>query len=165
MKAAFDYGDEVRVIRNVRNDGTYPGKEIGEFLLRRGSVGYVQNVGTYLQEYTIYSVHFVNEDLLIGCKEEELIPASDPWLPSKYEFREKVTTNKPLSIKGEVVVEQGAVGEILKVLRDIDKVVHYHVRFPGRTLQVPEPVLAPVAESKAEDVRQKQRVKAAADPE
>ena len=45
MKAAYDFGDEVRVIRNVRNDGTYPGKEVGEFLLRRGSVGYVQNVG------------------------------------------------------------------------------------------------------------------------
>lgn len=150
MKAAFDYGDEVRVIRNVRNDGTYPGKEIGEFLLRRGSVGYVQNVGTYLQEYTIYSVHFVEEDLLIGCKEEELVPASDPWVPSLYEFRDKVTTTVPLSIKGEVVVEPGAAGEVLKVLRDVGSVAQYHVRFPGRTLQVPEPVLTPLTVIKGE---------------
>lgn len=150
MKAAYNYGDEVRVIRNVRNDGTYPGKEVGEFLLRRGSVGYVQNVGTYLQEYTIYSVHFVEEDVLIGCKEEELIPASDPWVPSLYEFRDKVTTTKPLSIKGEVVVQPGDHGEVLKILRDEGPVVQYHVRFPGRTLQVPEPVLVPLTVTKNE---------------
>jgi len=150
MKAAYNFGDEVRVTRNVRNDGTYPGKEVGEFLLRRGSVGYVQNIGTYLQEYTIYSVHFVEEDVLIGCKEEELIPASDPWVPSLYEFRDKVTTTKPLSIKGEVIVEPGMPGEVLKVLRDVGPVVQYHVRFPGRTLQVPEPVLTPLTVSREE---------------
>jgi nitrogen fixation protein NifZ len=159
MKAAYDYGDEVRVIRNVRNDGTYPGKEVGEFLLRRGSVGYVQNVGTYLQEYTIYSVHFVEEDLLIGCKEEELVPASDPWVPSLYEFRDKVTTTKPLSIKGEVIVEAGAPGEVLKVLRDVGPVVQYHVRFPGRTLQVPESVLTPLTVSREEERKLKQKQK------
>ena len=141
MKPHYDYGDEVRVTRNVRNDGTYPGKEVGEFLLRRGSVGYVQNVGTYLQEYTIYSVHFVEADVLVGCKEDELIPASDPWVPSLFEFRDKVNANIPLSIHGEVVVEPGTTGEVLKVLRDESVVVQYHVRFPGRTLQVPESAL------------------------
>ena len=150
MKPHYDYGDEVRVTRNVRNDGTYPGKEVGEFLLRRGSVGYVQNVGTYLQEYTIYSVHFVEADVLVGCKEDELVPASDPWVPSLYEFRDKVNTTIPLAIRGEVVVEPGATGEVLKVLRDEGEVVQYHVRFPGRTLQVPESVLvaAPVINEK-----------------
>jgi nitrogen fixation protein NifZ len=141
MKPHYNYGDEVRVTRNVRNDGTYPGKLTGEFLLRRGSVGYVQNVGTYLQEYTIYSVHFVEADVLVGCKEEELIPASDPWVPSLFEFRDKVNATIPLSIRGEVVVEPGMTGEVLKVLRDESEVVQYHVRFPGRTLQVPESAL------------------------
>ena len=37
----FEYGDEVRVIRNVRNDGTYPGMDTGSLLIRRGSVGCV----------------------------------------------------------------------------------------------------------------------------
>ncbi len=156
MKAQYQYGDEVRVTRNVRNDGTYPGKEVGEFLLRRGSVGYVQNIGTYLQEYTIYSVHFVEEDVLIGCKEEELVPAGDPWVPSLYEFRDKVTTTIPLSIKGEVIVEPGVPGEVLKVLRDTEKmVVNYHVRFPGRTLQVPESALTPVTVSREEARKRK----------
>ena len=56
----FDYGDEVRVVRNVRNDGTYPGLDVGAFLVRRGSTGYVMNVGTFLQDHVIYSVHFLN---------------------------------------------------------------------------------------------------------
>ena len=140
MKPHFQYGDEVRVTRNVRNDGTYPGIETGAPLIKRGSVGYVQNIGTYLQEYTIYSVHFVEQDLLVGCKEEELLAADAPWVPSLFEFRDKVESRIPLAMKGEVIVSQGDVGEVLKVLRD-EAEVSYHVRFPGRTLLVPENAL------------------------
>ena len=142
MKPIFQYGDEVRVTRNVRNDGTYPGIETGAPLIKRGSVGFVQNIGTYLQDYTIYSVHFVEQDLLVGCKEEELLSASDPWVPSLYEFRDKVECSIPLGMNGEVIVNPGAVGEILKVIRE-ESGVNYHVRFPGRTLLVPEKALQP----------------------
>lgn len=31
-------GEHVRATRHVRNDGTYPGKEIGENLVRKGDV-------------------------------------------------------------------------------------------------------------------------------
>lgn len=118
MKPRFDFGDEVRVTRNVRNDGTYPGIDTGELLIRRGSVGHVQNIGTYLQEYTIYSVHFVEQDLLVGCKEDEVIPADAPWNPSIFEFRDKVKPTKPLAINGEVIADSDTEGEVLKVLRD-----------------------------------------------
>lgn len=141
MRPSYDYGDEVRLVRNVRNDGTYPGKEIGEPLVRRGSIGHVQSVGTYLQDYIIYGVHFLEQDILVGCREEELISIHEPWVPSKYEFREKVLAAIPLSINGEVIVAEGDKGEILKVLRDQPGEVQYHVRFPGRTLQVPESAL------------------------
>ena len=141
MRPQYDYGDEVRVMRNVRNDGTYPGLETGAPLLKRGSVGYVQSVGTYLQEYIIYSVHFMPEDILVGCKEEELIPADQEWVPSEFEFRDKVKAKKQLSVKGEVLVNLNDQGEVLKVLRDMPNGVHYHVRFPGRTLLVPETAL------------------------
>lgn len=43
----FEFGEAVRVTRNVRNDGTYPGREIGDLLIRRGSVGHVIEVGTF----------------------------------------------------------------------------------------------------------------------
>lgn len=148
----WDYGDQVRVIRNVRNDGTYPGLEVGAPLVRRGSVGYVVNVGTFLQDQVIYSVHFLNEQRMVGCREEELISADAPWTPSRFEFRDKVLSRINLSVNGEIVAAQGAEGEIIKVLRHDDpSQVQYHVRFPGRTLQVPENVLLPVNNEEESD--------------
>lgn len=149
-KPRFEYGEEVRVTRNVRNDGTYPGMEIGDFLVRRGSVGHVTNIGTFLQDQIIYSIHFVDEGKMVGCREEELIGADEPWNPSMFEFRDKVTPTIPLAINGEVIAEPGTQGEILKVLREVQPMA-YHVRFPGRTLQVPESVLAPFEAKKEQE--------------
>ena len=147
----FDYGDPVRVIRNVRNDGTYPGLEVGAFLVRRGSVGYVQNVGTFLQDQVIYSVHFLEEQKLVGCREEELIPADAPWVPSRFEFRDKVRSRLTLAVNGEIVAPAGSGGEVLKVIRDEEaNRVLYHVRFPGRTLLVPEASLEKLESSGAD---------------
>ncbi len=143
MRPQYDFGDAVRVLRSVRNDGTYPGLDRGKLLVRRGSVGYVQNVGTFLQDQIIYSVHFMDIDRIIGCRAEELQPEKDPWVPSRFEFRERVVAALPLGKQGEVVVEQGAEGEIQKVLRDKPEGVFYHVRFSGRTLQVPESAIEP----------------------
>lgn len=139
----FEFGEAVRVIRNVRNDGTYPGKPVGELLIRRGSVGHVIEVGTFLQDQVIYTVHFLDQGRMVGCRAEELIPADAEWTPSRFEFRDKVICTINLSVKGEIVASQGSEGEILKILRDLDP-VQYHVRFPGRTLQVPENILEAV---------------------
>ena len=136
----------MRVIRNVRNDGTFPGLEMGNLLVRRGSVGYVKDVGSYLQDQLIYSVHFFEDNRMVGCREEELQLESDPWNPSRFEYHDKVTPSVPLAINGEIIAQPGSVGEIQKVLRDIPGGVAYHVRFPGRTLQVPEHVLDPAGE-------------------
>lgn len=149
----YDYGDAVRVVRNVRNDGTYPGLDMGAFLVRRGSVGYVQNVGTFLQDQVIYSVHFLNEQKIVGCREEELIPADEPWQPSRFEFRDKVVSLVGFAVEGELVAAAGAEGEVLKVLRDYDpEQVYYHVRFPGRTLLIPEKSLARANGEPDEDI-------------
>lgn len=138
----FDFGEAVRVTRNVRNDGTYPGMPVGELLVRRGSVGHVIEMGTFLQDQVIYTVHFLEQGRMVGCRAEELIPADAAWNPSRFEFRDKVICRIDLGIHGQVIVDQGAEGEILKVLRD-SLPLQYHVRFPGRTLQVPETVLEP----------------------
>jgi hypothetical protein len=55
MNARWEYGEAVRLTRNVRNDGTYPGLDPGAPLVRRGSIGYVVDVGTFLQDQVIYS--------------------------------------------------------------------------------------------------------------
>ncbi|MDD2885778.1 MAG: nitrogen fixation protein NifZ [Dechloromonas sp.] len=152
MNARWDYGEAVRLTRNVRNDGTYPGLDPGAPLVRRGSIGYVVDVGTFLQDQIIYSVNFLDEGKIVGCREEELIGADDPWTPSLFEFREKVRTSKQLAIDGEVLVALGAVGEVIKVIRDAPGGVNYHIHFdslPGRVLQIPEGLLESIATSTA----------------
>jgi nitrogen fixation protein NifZ len=147
MHNKWDLGDAVRVTRNVRNDGTYPGAETGALLIRRGSIGNVVDVGTFLQDQIIYSVHFLDDRRIVGCREEELMGAEEHWVPSAYEFRQKVRAAKTLASQGQTLVEAGAIGEILKVLRDAPGGVAYHVHFdslPGRPLVVSEGALAPL---------------------
>lgn len=154
MNARWDYGEAVRVTRNVRNDGTYPGMNPGDFLIRRGSVGFVVDVGTFLQDQVIYSVNFLDEGRIVGCREEELIGADEPWTPSRFEFREKVKAVKGLSVGGEVLIEPGAEGEVVKVIRDNPDGVTYHIHFdslPGRVLQIPEALLEPRTPVEAAD--------------
>jgi nitrogen fixation protein NifZ len=141
-RPVFEYGDAVRVIRNVRNDGTYPGMKTGDFLVRRGSVGFVRDVGTFLQDQIIYTVHFLEEGRVVGCREEELIAESAPWVPSRFEFREQVFAAKHLAAGGSVIVKRGAQGEVIKVLRDTDVGVVYHVLFDTRVWRVPEAALS-----------------------
>lgn len=141
MKPRFDYGTAVRVIRNVRNDGTYPGLATGDLLVRRGSVGYVMNVGTFLQDQIIYTVHFLDQGRIVGCREEELIGAEEPWTPSRFETRERVRARIDLAMQGEVIARAGTEGEVMRVLRDASAGVQYHVHFPGHVVQVPETAL------------------------
>jgi nitrogen fixation protein NifZ len=77
MEQRFDFGEAVRLTRNVRNDGTFPGLEVGNLLIRRGSVGYVMNVGTFLQDQVIYTVNFLDHGRIVGCREEEQQPADE----------------------------------------------------------------------------------------
>ncbi|MGW8309968.1 MAG: nitrogen fixation protein NifZ [Thiogranum sp.] len=147
MRPKYHEGDAVRVTRNVRNDGTFPGMDIGTLLVRRGSVGYIRDVGTFLQDQLIYSVHFFDSSRIVGCREQELQEASAPWNPSRFEYRDRVTPRIQLGLKGTVVAAPGDPGEVEKVLRDTPGDVAYHVRFKGRTLQVPETALDPVDET------------------
>ena len=43
----YEYGQKVRSSCGVRNDGTFPGKEIGEVLVKKGEEGYVILIGTF----------------------------------------------------------------------------------------------------------------------
>lgn len=138
MLPEFEFGDEVRIIRNVRNDGTYPGLSTGTLLVRRGSTGFVMNVGTFLQDQLIYTVNFLELNKIVGCREEELISINEVWIPSKFESREKVRSRITLTVRGEVRVTPGMEGEILKVFRDENDGVQYHVIFHDQVLQVPE---------------------------
>ena len=68
----YEYGQKVRSNRVVRNDGTFPGKEIGEVLVKKGEEGYVISIGTFLQQFYIYGVEFLGTGYRVGMKRKEL---------------------------------------------------------------------------------------------
>ncbi|HIJ61507.1 MAG TPA: nitrogen fixation protein NifZ [Rhodospirillaceae bacterium] len=68
----FDQGDKVVAEREVRNDGTFPGVAMGVVLIRKGEVGYVHSIGTYLNRYYIYGVEFLGHPRLVGMRAGEL---------------------------------------------------------------------------------------------
>jgi nitrogen fixation protein NifZ len=81
----FSFGEKVRAKRTIRNDGTYAGKEIGDVLAKKGEEGYVVSIGTFLQQFYIYGVEFVESGNRVGMKRKELLPvnphAEDEDLP------------------------------------------------------------------------------------
>jgi nitrogen fixation protein NifZ len=68
----FDIGDKVRLRKLIKNDGTFPGRELGVVLANKGDIGYVASIGTFLQRSYIYAVHFLDTGYIIGCKKREL---------------------------------------------------------------------------------------------
>lgn len=100
MAAGWDYGDAVRVTRNMRSDGTFPGVPTGDLLVRRGRIGHVRGVGTFLQDQIIYSVHFLDEGRLVGCREDELIDTDEAWIENRFEVRQRVRARRPLAVGG-----------------------------------------------------------------
>jgi nitrogen fixation protein NifZ len=68
----FNYGEKVRSRKTVRNDGTFPGKEIGDILVKKGDVGYVASIGTFVQQFYIYGVEFIVHGYRVGMKGREL---------------------------------------------------------------------------------------------
>lgn len=68
----FNLGEKVKANRTVRNDGTYAGKEIGDVLAKKGEVGYVVSIGTFLQQFYVYGVEFLQTGNRVGMKCKEL---------------------------------------------------------------------------------------------
>jgi nitrogen fixation protein NifZ len=68
----YDYGAKVVARFNIRNDGTFRGRDIGELLVKKGDVGYVASIGTFLQQYYIYGVDFYERGNLVGMRSKEL---------------------------------------------------------------------------------------------
>lgn len=74
---AFNFGQKVRSRKMVRNDGTFPGKEIGDILVKKGDIGFVAGIGTYLQQFYIYAVDFYEHGYRVGMKAHELEPLQE----------------------------------------------------------------------------------------
>ncbi len=48
------------------------GREIGEIVVKKGDVGYVRDIGMYLQRYYVYAVEFVDRGTIVGMRAREL---------------------------------------------------------------------------------------------
>ena len=68
----FAYGERVIARSVVRNDGTYNGCDVGAVLVKKGEIGYVININTFLQQFYIYAVDFVDSGHRVGMRAKEL---------------------------------------------------------------------------------------------
>jgi len=68
----FSYGERVIARSVIRNDGTYNGRDVGEVLVHKGEIGYVININTFLQQYYIYAVDFVESGHRVGMRAKEI---------------------------------------------------------------------------------------------
>jgi nitrogen fixation protein NifZ len=134
--AQFDYGAPVRLVRSVRDDGSFPGKQRGDLLVRKGALGYVRDVGTILQDQVIYQVYFMELGYTVGCRAQELISGDDPWIESEFEFGDWVEAASTLVMAGKLLAQVGERGQVMSVRRDLSPLL-YEVLFGARMLQVP----------------------------
>ena len=143
--AQFDYGAPVRLVRAVRDDGSFPGKQRGDLLVRKGTLGYVRDVGTILQDQVIYQVHFMELGYTVGCREQELIPITQPWLAGNLQYGDSVTCQMALAVNGDVVVSAGQRGRVEATDRG-ELGDSYTVDFSGRWFRVPAQAIALIEE-------------------
>ncbi|MEY2687408.1 MAG: hypothetical protein RL375_1606 [Pseudomonadota bacterium] len=68
----FAMGERVVSRTVIRNDGTYTGKDIGDVLVQRGEIGFVTSIGTFLQQFYIYAVEFVDTGHKVGMRGKEI---------------------------------------------------------------------------------------------
>lgn len=70
--SVFRVGQRVRLVKAIRNDGTYPHAKVGDVLVEAGAEGYVRKIGDFLQTIRVYEVNFIEEGMTFGCREAEL---------------------------------------------------------------------------------------------
>ena len=69
----FRFGERVVARSVIRNDGTFDGRDIGEVLVKKGDMGYVRSIGTFLQQFYIYAVEFTDYGYQVGMRAKELM--------------------------------------------------------------------------------------------
>jgi nitrogen fixation protein NifZ len=71
----FQWGQQVRCLVDLVNDGSYPNVEEDALLVAAGGLGEIVQVGSHVDSNTpVYLVEF-DQKYVIGCLEEEISPA------------------------------------------------------------------------------------------
>lgn len=79
----FKPGEKVISLKHIKNDGTIPLREIGEVVVRKGDVGYVRDIGTFLQQFYIYAVEWVERGTIVGMRGKELESLDRPGVTGR----------------------------------------------------------------------------------
>jgi len=128
MSERFYTGAKVRVIRTVRNDGSFTNINKGGILIEAGQVGIVRTYGFFLQTQIIYQVYFPEVNRVIGIRDEELILASCEWIPQCFYSLDKAALTKTLVMKGKTIANRGQVVVIKNAIRNTKTgSLHYEV--------------------------------------
>lgn len=147
LEPKFEYGVEVRVIRNIRNDSNLGDQHKGELLVKRGSTGFIRHSGVYKQDQIIYQVHFLDTGAVVGCKETELIKASQPWISNRFEYGDKALLSTSLSVEGDKIAVKGDLVDVLGVDRGEETEIFYRIQIGMHDVMVPERALLARSES------------------
>jgi nitrogen fixation protein NifZ len=73
----FREGQKVAAKTSIRSDGTVYGSRTGDVIVEAGTMGYVANIGEFLQRFYIYEVDFVEAGRLVGMRGFELDPLEE----------------------------------------------------------------------------------------
>jgi nitrogen fixation protein NifZ len=98
----FDYGQKVYSKKYVRNDGTFPGREIGDILVSKGDVGYVTSIGTFLQQFYIYGIDFYELGYRVGMRGKELALVEDALEDDAEEYLDESEVEAEETMKSEM---------------------------------------------------------------
>jgi nitrogen fixation protein NifZ len=74
---SFAVGESVCAMARVRNEGTYPHRDIGEILVREGDLGYVHESWSFLDE-VYYTVEFVRRAVVVIMRGREMARIGRP---------------------------------------------------------------------------------------
>ncbi len=70
----YQWGQQVRCVIDLVNDGSYPNVAEDALLVASGGVGEIVQVGAHVETSTpVYMVEF-DKKYVIGCLEEEIAP-------------------------------------------------------------------------------------------
>ncbi|SFK02512.1 nitrogen fixation protein NifZ [Methylocapsa palsarum] len=70
----FQWGQRVRTLIDLHNDGSFPDAVPKALLVKSGDLGEIVQVGQHEESSTpVYLVEFA-EHLVVGCLEEEIAP-------------------------------------------------------------------------------------------
>jgi nitrogen fixation protein NifZ len=119
LTSRFYSGSKVRVVRNIRNDGSFKTCDKGDLLVAAGEVGIVRSFGYFLQDQVIYQVYFPEIELVVGVRDSEVIDHSLDWVPCLFRSLDLAQLTVSLKMRGEMVAKSGEIVEVKRVHRDL----------------------------------------------